>query len=144
MNLFVVDTSVVVKWFAGVDEPNIKQALQLLDDFEKGRVQLATSDLLIYELGNALLKGKKLPAEIISAALERLYRIGFEIFPADQLIARESAAIAARYGLTFYDAVFAALAKLQGCQLISANPRCHGKIKDGSVLDLAQYRSGSL
>ena len=62
-----------------------------------------------------------------------------EIITSDFSLLKLSIPLAIKYDLTAYNAIYAALAKSLKCCLISANPKCHGKIKDGSVISLKDY-----
>ena len=49
---FVVDSSVVSKWF--LEEPDSAKAIDLRDGFAVGKLRLAVPTLLFYEVMNAL------------------------------------------------------------------------------------------
>lgn len=102
-------------------------------------ILLFTSDLLIYELTNALLKSKKLPIDKLVESVKKFYNLPIEIIPTNLEISLMTVKISARYNITTYDAVYISLAKQLKCQLITANLKCHGKIKDGSVVDIANF-----
>ena len=52
---FVVDSSVVIKWFDETEEES-RGALRLLEGFIQGEIQLIVPDLLFYEVGDVFLK----------------------------------------------------------------------------------------
>ena len=137
---YILDTSVVVKWYAPEKETDLEKARQLFFDAEAGKILVKTSDLLVHELSNALLKGKRLKEKAIINSLELFFQTNIEVIHTDFSLSRQVASLAIKYNLTAYDAVYAALAKKHKCQLISANPKCHGKIKDGSVVSLKNYQ----
>lgn len=139
MPRYVCDTSVLVKWFSEQDETQLVQARALFDDWKRGQADLITCDLAVWELANALHKGKRLSLEEVRSALAGLFDLPLELRPPHRELADSAAAIASQYGMTSYDASFLALAKIEQCRLITANPRHHGRVKDGSVLRLADY-----
>jgi predicted nucleic acid-binding protein len=50
--MYVLDASVVIKWFSEEEYTDI--AVKLRDDFFKGYNELVVLDLLLYEVSNAL------------------------------------------------------------------------------------------
>lgn len=140
MPRYVCDTSVLVKWFSERDETHLVQARALFDDWKGGQASLVTCDLAVWELANALHKGKRLPLEEVRGALAGLFDLPLKLRPPHRELAEATADIAAEYGLTSYDACFLALAKMEACQLITDNPRHHGRVTDGSVLLLEDYQ----
>lgn len=136
---FVVDSSVIIKWLNAVDEDQLNQAQKLLDQIEIGRVIAIVPELVKYEIGNALLKGKrlklyeaedaldafsKIPIHVISLSFEELFLI-YEI--------------AELHNITFYDATFIALAKKYRASLVTANPKHQKKIDKVKVISLKDY-----
>lgn len=139
MKSYIIDTSVVVKWFDTQDEANLINARKVLDDFQKGLTRVFTADLLLVELSNVLLVTKKFSPLQIKVALESLSRCRLAIFPVTANLAAASVMAAAKHKITPYDAVFVVLAHQNNCQLISADQKSHGKIIDGSVIMLKDY-----
>jgi len=75
----------------------------------------------------------------VKVAPAGLFDLPLEFRPPHRELAEATADIAAEYGLTSYDACFLALAKMEVCRLITANPRHHGSGRDGAVLMLEHY-----
>jgi predicted nucleic acid-binding protein len=104
----VVDSSVVVKWFVSDSEAGVDAALALLAAHAHGEVILVAPSLLLLEVVNAL-RGRSLaPATLVSAA-EHLLEVGVELHDIAGLLVGATA-LAARHGITLYDAAFAELA----------------------------------
>ncbi|MBL7078071.1 type II toxin-antitoxin system VapC family toxin [Candidatus Shapirobacteria bacterium] len=139
MKTYILDASVIVKWYASEKESDLKKAEKLFFDLEQNKIIAKTSDLLIHELTNALLKGKRFGQKEVTASLKTFFQTKVEIVPTSLFLVQYSIPIAIKYNLTAYDAIYVALAKNFECQLISANPKCHGKIKDESVVSLKNY-----
>lgn len=76
---------------------------------EGGRLILAPS-LLWLEVANALLRGRGLPASAVSLRLEGLEAAGLETTDRGARGARAATDLAARHGLTAYDAAYLWLA----------------------------------
>ena len=54
MKEFVLDTSVVLKWFSEFGKSDLHRALQLREGLLNGSVLLTVPELLFYEIANAL------------------------------------------------------------------------------------------
>lgn len=139
MARYVCDTSVIVKWFSEENEPNLEQARALLRDWRRGYMELLTCDLAVGEPTNALQRGKGLSPERVKEAIRDFFDLPMELRPPHRELAEAAADLAGEYRLTNYDACFLALARMEGCQLITADPRHHGKVRDGVVLMLEHY-----
>lgn len=139
MKTYILDASVIVKWYAPKKEADLEKAEKLFFDLEQDKILAKTSDLLIHELTNALIKGKQFDEKKTINSLKTFFQTKVEAVPTDLSLIKLSIPLAIKYDLTSYDAIYVALAKSFKCQLISANPKCHGRIKDGSVISLKAY-----
>jgi len=118
---FVVDTSVVVKWF--VDEGGTAQAkaIQLFEAFEAGRCALKAPQLLMFELANALMYSHKLSSAKIVDLLASFQDLKIEIEPLSLPTLAKAVEIACTCGATIYDAYFLALALETDSTLVTAD-----------------------
>lgn len=137
---YIIDCSVAVKWFNQDDELDVDQSLHLLDALEQDRILLSAPDILSYELFNALYKGKRCKEQELILCLEKFAKLPLQLFAPEQAVLEQAIKIALSFSLTVYDSVYIALAKILSCQLITANPKCHLKIKDGSVISLKEFK----
>lgn len=142
MVTLAVDASVLVKWYAPEKEGGLEQSHKLYKAIQNCEVRAITSDLLIFELSNALLKGKRHQASEVQEALRTFFQTSVELIPTDSLLIDNAVEIAEHYQLTVYDAIYVALAGRFGCRLLTANPHCHSKIKNGTVLLLKDFEVG--
>lgn len=119
MSVFVVDASVVLKWF--VPEIHSDAARRLL----AGAHQYVSPDLLFPEVGNAVWKkvrrgeltaeeGRRLVADVSGIAVET-------VSTRDLLI--DAHALAVRTGLTVYDAMYLALAVRLRTEMVTADDK---------------------
>lgn len=133
----VLDTSVVIKWYSQDNEADCEKADQLIAACKNGGLGLLIPDLLIYELSNALLKGKKFSCLQLKSALDHFHSLKIKAFSANHDLLDVAIQIASEYNLTVYDATYVALAQMKNCQLITANPKCFSKVKDDFVINLS-------
>lgn len=112
----VSDASVTLKWFHAEGEEEVEPARALLDHYRGQLIALHVLDLTPYEVGNALLRGRKIDADRVAIVLEALAEICPQIAPSSGEL-REAAILAKRHGLTLYDAAYAAVAQSRGAML---------------------------
>lgn len=136
---YVVDTSVIVKWLAPENENNITQAEDLLATILKAEIKAIIPDLAIYELTNALIKGKGFSTNQAIASLDKFFQLPLIIVPYSEELIKSSVQIATQNDITIYDASFITLAKENNALLITANPKHQAKVTDVKVLPLADF-----
>jgi len=139
MLTFVLDTSVLVKWFHQSDESHVKQALQILQDAQDKKVIVIISSFAIIELLNALIKGSQFSQEEIDITIKRLFKLPIIFYDKNLHLFENTAWLMSQYKLTSYDAHFLALAKEEKCKLISDDRKGHGKITNGTIVMLEDY-----
>ena len=119
----LVDTSVVIKWFHEEGESEVGPARRLLTAHRAGTARVLLLDLVIYEMGNVLLRALRRPAAVVVQQLDLLHRLcGPLVHPAPSWHPR-AAELAEEHRLTFYDASWAAAAEALECDLVSADRR---------------------
>ena len=139
MSTYIIDTSVILKWFNQKNEERINIAKQIYDDMIDGKITIIIPTLLQIELINVLLTAKKLPSAEIKKILNDLILLPLIIKEPTQKVFEETLDIMKLFSLAAYDALFLAMAKQEKCKLISDDRKGHGKIMDGSVIMLKDY-----
>jgi len=120
--LVVVDSSVAVKWFVDEGENHVPAALDLLQGHLDGVFTLAAPEHLRLEVLNAL-RYRRLDDVHLLEAADRLDLVQLQWYSVDGALARSAIALSGEHRLTIYDAVFAALAKLLDCELVTDDRR---------------------
>jgi len=114
---WIVDSSVALKWFLPVErEPDGELARSLV-----GRLAMRTTTLAVYEVGNILIRQGGWEPARVEAALALLGEICGDPIGLEDEDHGATARIAARHGLTFYDASYAVIAQRLGRGLLSAD-----------------------
>lgn len=108
-NEFVVDASVVTKWF--LVEPDSHEAIGLRDDFAMGRIKLTVPTLLFYEVVNALRFSGEFEEAELGLAARSLSKYQFGMWRPRGKLLELSAELSLREDLTVYDACYVALAR---------------------------------
>lgn len=113
----------------------------MLEAFIAERITLCVPALWIYEVGNTL--SRKLPT-MLSQALPALRRLELpEAEMGDDWAAR-SAEIAVRYGVTFYDAAYHALAIQEAGVFVTADERYLQKTAElGHIAHLRDWQAAA-
>ncbi len=138
--IFIVDASVAVKWY--VKEEMRDTALRLREDFVSELIGLEAPSLILYEVGNALRHHPASAAADCADAVRQLRNLGLTIHELDDTLIDMAAALAFDEKLTFYDAVYLALAKSLEAKLITANGKLRDQLSEQNrahVMSLKEY-----
>jgi len=131
---YVVDASVLVKWFLYQQEPDRDRALALRDLHISGRSTIIIPRLAILEVLNAVRFSPRAKEEDGETALESLHDLNLDARSADSALLRKANAIAWAYKVTMYDALYVALAEQVGYPLITADEVMVKKLKGHSIV----------
>ena len=125
---YVVDASVVVKWFSRFEE-DIENSEKLLNSHVEVMSTLASSSLVLYEVCNALRFNPNFVEEDLSKAAISLLKLELELVDFSEIF--ESAiGLAFSQDITIYDAVYIAVSQTHHIPLITADYKLLAKIKD--------------
>lgn len=131
---YVLDTSVLVKWFSEASESDMEKALRLRVDHANNKCLIIVPDLLIYELANALRYHGVLSPFEVRESIESLIDLELEIRSLDINILNSALKLAFTYEVTLYDAYFLALAKVTQSPLITADYKFYKKVSDSKLV----------
>jgi predicted nucleic acid-binding protein len=116
---WVLDASIIAKWFNRAGEAHVSSALRLRASFERGALLIVVPPLLHLEIVNAASRRWGWGAEALVALAENLLGLALEVQqPSLPGIARW-----AGRGLTAYDACYVALAEERRTVVITADQR---------------------
>lgn len=131
---YVVDASVLVKWFLYQQEADRDRALALRDLHISGRSTIYVPQLALLEVLNAVRFSPKAKEEDGETALEALHDIHLDTKPPEVDLLRKANAIAWAYKITIYDAIYIALAEQVGFPFITADEVIVKKLKGHSIV----------
>ncbi|MBI3333587.1 MAG: type II toxin-antitoxin system VapC family toxin [Candidatus Omnitrophica bacterium] len=121
---YVLDASVLLKWF--IQEPESVQALGYRTRLLEQEVAVACPDLALYEVGNVLRHKRGVPERALAEALSDLLRIQMDIFTPTEALLHRAAHLSYFRQMTYYDALYVALAQQLRATLVSADFKlCH-------------------
>lgn len=131
---YVVDASVLVKWFVERDEPDRDRALALKEFHASGRCTIYGTELTFLEVLNAIRFGSRATEEHGTRAIAGLDGLYLTIMATDFQLLRKANAIAWAYKITIYDALYVALAEQLGYPLITADEVMIRKLRGHSIV----------
>ena len=129
---YVVDASVLVKWFMEVEDRD--RALGLRELHTSGRSTLFVSELTFLEILNVIRYGPRAKEEDGAEAVHVLENLHLHVKPTDFALQRKANAIAWAYKITIYDALYVALAEQLGYPLITSDEAMVKKLKGHSIV----------
>jgi predicted nucleic acid-binding protein len=135
MKLRIIDASVAIKWF--VNENRREAALHVLNDIQKNSRFYAVPELFFNEMLAVL--GRLLKEELpLLKCLNLLQDLGLERLGNGRELITTATHFITKRGLTGYDAIYAACAKLTGGIWLTADEKAHHKIKSLGISQLIQ------
>ena len=125
---YVIDASVLVKWFVVEIHSNI--ATSLRDDFLERKFELFAPEFFPYEVLNALIYSKLFKNEELNEVNEALNEYEISFYDWNRNLADHATNIALGYDQTIYDAYYLALALRLECKFITADSKFYKKFVD--------------
>jgi len=136
--IVVLDASVVVKWYVAEEFTNT--ALKIRDDYSKGIIDIWSTELLPFEVLNALRYNSELGRDQIRKAGQSLSKFKLALHPILDGLLELSLENATKYGLTVYDSSYMALSQAFDKKLYTADEKMLSKISDKEhVIHLKDY-----
>jgi predicted nucleic acid-binding protein len=136
---FVVDASVILKWFSHDREGHLEKALQLREDFRIRKIDLFSPEILIYEVTNILRFKKILTDSLILKAIDSVFAMDL-LVPVNQRIMENALKLAREHNITVYDSTYISFARYCGCYLITADKKFYQNLKDvPGILHIKEY-----
>ncbi len=130
---FVLDASVVVKWFH--EEEYTSEALMLREAHNRGLCKFIVPILIVYEVSNALKKPPNLFNEReVGDAVESVFSRLTEIVAPDQTSMRTAIEAAFKYEITMYDASYVALAENEKIMMVTGDEWLSTRVKNEEIV----------
>ncbi len=131
---YVVDASVGVKWFVRERDSDREVALALRQRHIEGATHMIVPELFLLEVPNAIKAGRKVTEEALAEVLVALAALDIHVEQHTQRVLWKTNAVAWAYKLTWYDAVYVALAETLGFPCVTADEALLRKMKGHSIV----------
>ncbi|MFQ6085908.1 MAG: type II toxin-antitoxin system VapC family toxin [Candidatus Bathyarchaeia archaeon] len=127
--ILVLDANVLAKWF--IEEEDSDKALEIRDQYVRGKFGIVIPTLSIYELGNTFWKHPTKTPEDVGRDFTALGDMGlvFEDHRDPEGLA-SIFDLAKRLGITFYDAVYVNTALKRRGKFVTADEGLYNKVKE--------------
>jgi len=135
--LVVADASVVVKWF--VEEEHTDAALRLRDDYVDRTVDIASPDLLPYEVLNALRYNPGLGERQLKEIVEALDKYSLWLTPLEGDLAYTCVENSMRHGISVYDSAYISLGQIREIPVYTADRRLMNRVGDERIRHISTY-----
>jgi predicted nucleic acid-binding protein len=137
----VLDASVVIKWFKDEDEEYVDSALSIQDRKRLGDIEIIVPDLLFLEVLNTFLTKKNFTKEDIAAIKESLIKMDMKVVYPESRLMEEIIGIAKKNKLTYYDALYIAVAGASDATLYTEDMEIVACSKDyGFIRHIRDYK----
>ena len=137
---YVLDASVVIKWYFTKNESELDIANYFYERVSKNEIIIASPDLIMYEVLNFFTSKLEVPLEKINDILSELNDIIF-VINTDSAIQLKSFEISRKIKKSVYDSIYVALSELLDSPLITADNKLRqdAKINGYDVLLLSEF-----
>ncbi len=122
---YVIDASTAFQW--EIPETDSAKAIRLRDEYQSGIHELISPDIFPAEIGNSLIVAERrgrITSGGFATRLSSILAFCPVLYETRPLIPRACvliASVTSGFRLSFYDALYVALAELEGCELISGD-----------------------
>ncbi|MGD0805429.1 MAG: type II toxin-antitoxin system VapC family toxin [Candidatus Bathyarchaeia archaeon] len=135
----VVDASVAFKWF--VEEQDSSAARVLAGDYGAGRVDIASVELLPFEVLNALRYAPDSGLEDLRKAALALDKLGLDLRPLSGELAGRCVENSLRYGISVYDSAYLSLGELEGESVYTADVKLMKRVGGDVLKHISNYKT---
>jgi predicted nucleic acid-binding protein len=135
----VVDASVAFKWF--VEEQDSGSARRMAEDYGGGRIDIASVELLPFEVLNALRYAPDTGVEDLKTAALALDKLGLDLRPLRDELSVRCMENALRYGISVYDSAYLSLGEIDDVRVYTADLKLIRKVGGGVLRHISGYET---
>ena len=118
--MIVIDASIALKWIL-TEEANQEAAQKILQNHVKGKDEIVIPSLLLMEYANILVTKSRLTEAKIKEGLELINEANLRIYSFSKRDLLETSIMARKHKTTFYDMLYAVVAKRNKAILVTAD-----------------------
>lgn len=117
--LIVIDASVAIKWY--ITESDSLKAKNWYNRIQAGKILAVIPDYFYLECCNIFLKRYHITHDECIATLGDIEQLGLEVVPLSMLKMSQVIALASKYNITMYDAVYLEVARIAETKVVTAD-----------------------
>lgn len=125
---YALDTSVLLRWFAPVNEPDAEKALRLREEHLVENIEIVVLDQALHELVQVLKESTHFDQDRLARALTSLEYMHLTVIPFSLEVLRRTAQVACEHDISVYAAGVIALAAHLRCQAITGDEAVYRKV----------------
>jgi predicted nucleic acid-binding protein len=133
----VVDASVALKWY--VTENWTEEALQMVDDYQKGKIDIASVTLMPFEVLNALRYAQGTNIMELQKVARSLEKLCMDLHQLEGQLSMRTMENALRYGITIYDSSYLSLGETQDAEVYTADMGLLRKTPETRLKPISSY-----
>jgi len=137
--MIIIDTSVAVKWIIPGEEFE-SQSFALMQAHIDHKNNILIPDLFYYEMGNTIATKTSFPTEKIKSSLQKIFDLGLKSHSPDSKEMLKTTLLARQYKTSFYDMLYAVIAKENKCKLVTADRKFIAKTNFSQVIHISDYK----
>ena len=135
--VIAVDASVVVKWFT--EEENTAEALKLRDDYVARIIDIASVELLNYEVINALRYASDMGSEELKKIATSLESYQIKLFGLQEELTQRCIDNALKHGISIYDSTYLTLGEIENMPVYTADEKLIKKVNSETLKHISSY-----
>jgi predicted nucleic acid-binding protein len=135
----VVDASVALKWY--VTENWTEEALKIVDDYQKGKIDIASVSLMPFEVLNALRYAPGTSIKDLQNTAKSLEKLCLDLHHLEGELSMRTMENALRYGITIYDSSYLSLGETEDAEVYTADMRLIRKAPNTHLKPVSSYPS---
>ncbi len=124
----VLDASVITKWYK--EESDSEEALQLRAGYVLGDFDIVLPDLALYELANCIRFSPGISEKDLNEIMDNFFSLDIPIAAPNPSLLKSAVMFSCKHNVTVYDAVYLALAKTIGAELVTADKKFYERVKE--------------
>lgn len=136
--MWILDASVAIKWFF-TDEPGRDQALLVLQELTENPDEFLVPAFFFYEISAVLTRRSKFDKKMVKESLTALYQMGIATVDLGEELTQKALDIACKYKISFYDAIYVALARMMKCTWLTADQKALNRLPKKVGRSLSKY-----
>ncbi len=121
---YILDSSVVIKWYYSDNEEDLEQANYFFNNPKKNYDVIVAPDLLIYELLNFFKSKSEMSEDRIYTILNEIYNT-IMVLGIGNILFKKAFKIARDNGVTIYDGIYISLSEELNIPFITADRKLH-------------------